>query len=503
MSEWFGAHLRLSAVEAPDKVALVFEDRSWTYPQLVLAVTRVAEQLRDLGVIKGDRVIVQGLPRPEALILPYAVAQLGAVLVLAHPQVTVTELGIMVEECSPRIVITAAGRSAAVVAEHLIGLEEIDFDDDMGRPDLGSASLEPPDGDDVAVIAYTSGTSGRPKGVLLTHDNLLWSMRNGLARLPVTEQDVTLVATPLAHVAVLAGLPQYTLAMRGTVVLAPRFEPDLFIDLVRRHAVTSAFVVPAMLALLVRNRRFGSSDLNSLRWLLAGGAPAEEATTLRFHDRGISVINSYGLSEASAGVTYAAADEVTRYPTSAGRPVPHVELRIADEVGTPLPIDEVGEIWLRGPSIASSYLTQVGVQAATDADGWLHTGDRGRLDAGGRLEVVGRVKDTIVTGGENVDPIEVEHALGDVPGIAELAVAGTADEIWGEIVTAFVVPGAVEPSLDDLRDRLDGKLAKHKWPRRLVITNALPRTATGKVQRQRLAELVEPRATGRPQSELA
>jgi fatty-acyl-CoA synthase len=332
---------------------------------------------------------------------------------------------------------------------------------------------EPPAGSDVAIIAFTSGTSGRPKGAALTHDNLYWSMVNGMARLPVHRHDVILVATPLAHVAVLGGLPQYTWAQGGTVVLAPRFDPGLFIDLVREHRVTAAFAVPAMLSLLTRHPRFDTPALDSLRWVLAGGAPPAQTTTTRLLGRGIGVVNSYGLTEASAGITYAALEEAADRPASAGRPVPHVELVVVDDKGAPAPVDSVGEIRLRGPSVAASYWTHDGLRPATDPDGWFHSGDRGRFDEHGRLEVVGRTKELIITGGENVDPAEVENALVDLPGMTEVAVGGIPDPVWGEVVTAYVVADAPEPTLDDLRRHLDGRLARHKWPRRLYVVPEL------------------------------
>jgi fatty-acyl-CoA synthase len=487
---WFGAHLRASAVETPDKTALVFEGRSWTYAQLDTAVTRVMEQLRDLGVAKGHRVLMQGLPRPEALILPFAVSRLAAVLVPLHAQAALSEIAGVAEECLPRVAILGAGRPTEV-AEHCLSFEELEVEGDLGELH-GEPDGEAPAGSDLALIAYTSGTSGRAKGVALTHDNLFWSMQNGLACLPIAEQDVALVATPLAHVAVLAGLPQHTLASRGTVVLAPRFDPGLFIETVRGHGVTAAFAVPTMLSLLAQHPRFESGDLDSLRWVLAGGAPAHGSTTITFLRRGITVINSYGLTEASAGVTYAAVAEVSEHPTSAGRPAPAVELRIVEETGAQAPVDGSGEIWLRGPSIASSYWTPAGPKPTTGPDGWFRTGDSGRVDADGRLELEGRVTDRIVTAGENVDPVEVEHALVDLPGVIDLAVAGTPDDTWGELVTAFVV-AEPPPSIDDIRRHLDGKIAKYKWPRRLVLIDAVPRTATGKVQRRRLAELVDAR----------
>ncbi|TPQ17305.1 class I adenylate-forming enzyme family protein [Streptomyces sporangiiformans] len=496
---WFGAHLVASAAEVPSRVALVFTDRSWTYAELELAIRRTVARLEKAGVRGGDRVVMQGAARPEALITLFAVTRMGAVLVPVHPQVTGGELAVVCEETAPRAVVADEGfweHRPAVAADSAPSAPLRLTWDDLRPGDGPSAAVaeglhvEPPAGSDIAVIAFTSGTSGRPKGVALTHDNLHWSMVAGLSRLPVGEDDVALVATPLAHVAVLGGLPQCTWARRGTVVLAPKFDAGLFIDLVRDHGVTCAFAVPAMAALLARHPRFGDGGLNTLRWVLSGGAPVQTATRARLDERGIGVVNSFGLTETSAGVTYSALDAAGEPPTSAGRPAPGVELRVVDEAGSPAPVEAPGEIWVRGPSVASSYWTPTGPRSTTDPDGWFHTGDRGRIDAQGRLEVVGRVKDTIITGGENVDPAEVENALTDLPGVVEVAVSGAPDPVWGEVVTAFLVTTDGEPSLDDLRDHLDGRLARHKWPRRLCVVPALPRGATGKLQRARLTALL-------------
>lgn len=427
---------------------------------------------------------MQGAARPEALITLFAVTRMGAVLVPVHPQVAGGELTVVCEETSPRAVVGDAGFPGSRPGDgswFRLGWEDLHPCDELSAP---AAECAAPAGSDLAVIAFTSGTSGRPKGVALTHDNLRWSMVNGLSLLPVGPDDIALVSTPLAHVAVLGGLPQYTLARRGTVVLAPKFNPDLFFDLVRDHRVTCAFAVPAMAALLARHPRFTGGDLATLRWILSGGAPAQSATRDQLTGRGIGVVDSYGLTETCAGVTYSE-------PTDAvGRPVPHVELTVVDGQGVSV-VGTAGEIWVRGPSVAASYWSVGGSWPVADSGGWFHTGDRGRIDVRGRLEVVGRVKDTIITGGENVDPAEVENALADLPGVVEVAVSGTPDQVWGEVVTAFLVPDAGEPTLDDIRAHLDGRLARHKWPRRLCVVPALPRGATGKLQRQRLTTLLD------------
>ncbi|CAM5251740.1 class I adenylate-forming enzyme family protein [Streptomyces aurantiogriseus] len=479
---WFGAHLVASADEAGSRTALVFGDKSWTYAELDLAVRRTVARLDKAGVSRGDRLVMQGAARPEALITLFAVTRMGAVLVPLHPQVTAAELAVVCEETEPRAVLADEGFPQGSGIR--LAWEDL-HPEDEGPEAPASAS---PAGSDIAVIAFTSGTSGRPKGVALTHDNLYWSMVNGLSRLPVGTHDTALVSTPLAHVAVLGGLPQYTWARRGTVVLAPKFDPDLFVDLVRDHRVTCAFAVPAMSALLARHPRFTSGELDTLRWILSGGSPAQSATREQFRARGIGVVNSYGLTETSAGVTYSAPTESA---TSAGAPAPHVELVVVDGTGSPAPTGTAGEIWVRGPSVASAYRSAGGPLPVADAEGWFHTGDRGRFDAEGRLEVVGRLKDTIITGGENVDPAEVENALADFPGVVEVAVSGAPDPVYGEVVTAFLVTASGTPTLDDVRGHLDGRLARHKWPRRLCVVPALPRGATGKLQRARLTSLLD------------
>jgi fatty-acyl-CoA synthase len=487
---WFGAHLRASALAAGSRTALVFEGDSWKYAQLDLAIRRAVQGLAAHGVRSGDRVIVQGVARPDAIVSMFAVARMGAILVPIHPHLTAAERAVVVEETTPRAAIGDASFIDASPAG-IVGLTWEQATSEIDGPDP-----EPPAGSATVIIAFTSGTSGRPKGVALTHDNLHWSMVNGLARLPVHEGDVTLVATPLAHVAILGGLPQYTWSRRGTVVLAPRFTVDSFIDLVRDYRVTTAFTVPTMLSLLTQHPRFDTPDMDSLRWVLAGGAPAVSAVTTRLLDRGIGVVNSYGLTEASAGVTYADVADVAKLPTSAGLPVPHIELCVVGEDGAPAAVGDVGELWLRGPSVASSYWTRQGPHPITDPAGWFHTGDRARRDATGRLDVVGRIKDTIITGGENVDPAEVENALSDLPGCNAIAVCGSPDAVWGEVVTALMVAGDRAPSIDDVRRHLDGRLARHKWPRRLHLVPALPIGQTGKLQREALKTLLVPNDQG-------
>jgi len=490
-----GSQIARTAGSATQRRALTFGDEHWSYGEFDQAIRVTAAGLAAAQLNRGDRVLLAGTARPEALFTLFALARLGAVAVPVQPSLTEREIGALSATVAP----VATVGDANFLRRTPAGGLRLSWDTDVPdaktlRPD---ADVRPFDGwhsapEDPAILAFTSGTSGRPKGVILAHENLFWGTRNALQRLDIDQDDRVLVSTPLAHTAVFSGLAQHAWTTGGSVVLAPRFDPDLFIDAVHEHRVTTAFAVAAMLGRLVRSPRWTTISDSALRWLLVGGGPPVKSLTLSLARAGITVINSYGLTEASGGVTYARPDEVAHHPLSAGRPAAHVELRIANADGAPTPPGVTGEIWLRGPSVAREYLLPDGAHTpAVDQDGWLHTGDRGLQDLEGRLFVSGRIADTIVTGGENVDPSEVEDALSAMAEVRDVAVIGLPDPVWGETVAAVLVlePGA-SVRLEDLRTHLRPRLARHKIPRRLILVDALPRTPTGKLQRHALISAV-------------
>lgn len=486
----------------PERVALVFDEHSWTYGDLHSWVVRTARQLRRHGVERGGIVAYAGGSRPEVFVLMYAAARIGAVFMPVNGAATESEMAFLIADAGVDALVADAECCAKLSGPGSVRPRlRLCLDE---QPPPGWAALadadgaaDPPDEapapvteHDLAVIAYTSGTSGRPKGVLLSHGSLFWSCLNGLLALDLTQDDVTLITTPVFHIAVLSGIGAYTWAKGGTVVLEPSFTPDRFLETVRRHRVTLTFAVPAMLGLVARHPGFAGADLSSLRWILSGGASAPTAISAAFHERGIPVLSSYGLTETGAGVTYRDPADGVGATGEAGRPAPYAEIRVVDAANRPLPPGCPGEVVVRSPSLMSGYHNLPHETAAAfDSGGWFHGGDRGYLDDRGRLVLVGRIKDTIVTGGENVDPAEVEEALRAHPGVADVAVLGTPDPVWGEIVTAVVVPEAgTRPTLENIRDFLAPVLSRHKIPRRLKLRDRLPRTATGKLQRARLRE---------------
>jgi malonyl-CoA/methylmalonyl-CoA synthetase len=337
--------------------------------------------------------------------------------------------------------------------------------------------------DDAAIIGYTSGTTGVPKGAVLSHRNLLASSESVRLAWRWTAEDRLVLALPLFHIHGLGVGLHGTLLAGGSAVLLPRFDADAVLDAVAAHDATLFFGVPTMYARLAGSTRLGA--LGRLRLCVSGSAPLPPALFERLAEgSGQRILERYGMTETGINVSNPYDGE--RRPGSVGFPLPGVELRLAAS----------GEIELRGPNVFSGYWGRPEATAAAfTADGWFRTGDVGEFDPGGYLRIVGRARELIITGGFNVYPREVEDVLLEHPGVAEVAVAGTPDPEWGELVTAWVVPSPHAPPPDEeaLAGFAADRLARFKCPRRVVVVDALPRNALGKVLRDELVwhELVE------------
>ena len=342
----------------------------------------------------------------------------------------------------------------------------------------------------MAIIMYTSGTTGRPKGAMLTHGNLWWNNTNALHTLDVVHDDVTLVVAPLFHIGGLNVITLVTWQKGGEVVLHRSFDPAACLADIARYGVTTFFGVPAMFLFLSQHPDFAAADLSSIRMFICGGAPLPEPLLRLYLDRGVPIQQGYGLTETAPMVTFLTAEHSLTKLGSAGRPPLFTEVRIADTDNTTVtePLAR-GEVCVRGPNVLAGYWNRPDATAeAIDADGWFHTGDVGYLDGDGFLFIADRVKDMVITGGENVYPAEVESVLFAHPGIAEVAVIGLPDERWGEAVTAVVVAKAQPPTLEELREFAGRSLARYKLPTRLQIVEVLPRNPAGKVLKFELRE---------------
>ena len=490
-----GNWLYQRALRTPLRSALTFEGTTWTYAQLQDHVDRLAAVLRALGVCQGDRVGFLGLNQPAFLETLFAAARLGAIFVPLNFRLSGAELTYIVGDAGVHTLIVDAPHQPVIdpirndlPCRHFLSADR----PSEGWPAL-AALMEthapiragaPMVEDDVAIIMYTSGTTGRPKGAMLTHGNIWWNNVNVLHAYDVLENDVSLLVAPLFHIGGLNVNSLIILQKGGHIVLHRSFDPARCLDDIARYRVTTMFGVPAMLLFMSQLPAFASADLSSLGTIVCGGAPVPEPLMRVYADRGVPINQGYGLTETAPFVTFLAPEWGMAKLGSAGKTPMFSELRIVDANGRDIRTPRVnGEVITRGPNIMKGYWNnQEATAAAIDAEGWFHTGDIGYLDEDGFLFIADRLKDMVITGGENVYPAEVESVLYDHPAIAEIAVIGLPDQQWGEAVVAIAAlkPGATL-DLETLRAFGTDRLARFKLPRQLEIVPALPRNPAGKV----------------------
>ena len=500
LAEWFGRRAWLS----PDTPALTFMGRTATYAQMHDRIARLATVLSDHGVSNGDRVSYLGANHPDAFVLMFAASMVGAVHVPLNIRLSSAELGFIVDNADVRFVLAEPGCTALIE-----GLRSARADMTcltITAPTAGWLDAEaliaaaaprtehaPSGPDDLAAIVYTSGTTGRPKGAMLTH-RCLWSNDlNYIMAFDVASTDVALVVAPVFHVGGLFVLTTATWMMGGHVVLASGFVAGEAIEAIEAHGVTVTFGVPAMMLFMSEHERFDAANLSSLRLYVAGGAPVPEPILHRYAARGIPVSQCYGLSESTSATVYLETVRALEKLGSAGRAMMMAEIRLIDADGLPLDQPDVrGEICARGGNVSPGYWGNPDATAAAiDADGWLRTGDVGYLDAEGFLFVVDRVKDMIITGGENVYPAEIESLLFEHPAIANVSVIGRPDDRWGErVVAVVVVRDGHDLDLDQVHAFCADRLARYKVPRELVTMDELPLNASGKVVKTTLRTMI-------------
>lgn len=482
------AWVRERSQRSEQRPALTFRGETWTYREFGERVDRFAGALREGGVGPGDRVGYLGLNHASFLVCVFAASRLGAIFVplnfrLAAPEIefAVNDAGIHTLLVAPTHEALVEGIRSSLCCRRYLPVDPLP----EGAPVTDSIA----GADDVALLMYTSGTTGRPKGAMLTHGNIWWNNTNALLTMDFLEDDVSLNSAPLFHI---GGLNVTTLAtfMKGAhLVLHEQFAPDAFFDDVARYRVTTHFAVPAMLLFLSQHERFAASDLSSLRSIIVGGAPVPEPLLRTYIARGVTLHQGYGLTETSPMVTFLTPEWALRKLGSAGRTPLFTKLRLVKGDGTIVTEPrERGEICVHGPNVMAGYWRQPEETAKTiDADGWLHTGDIGEVDEEGFLYVCDRVKDMVITGGENVYPAEIESVLYKHPAIAEVAVIGVPDEQWGETVAAVVAlkPG-MSLTLEELRAFAEPSLAHYKLPKCLWFVDALPRNPAGKVLKAQL-----------------
>ncbi|KOX20541.1 AMP-dependent synthetase [Saccharothrix sp. NRRL B-16348] len=479
---------------SPGRVAVVHSGQL-TYAELAVRVTRLAHRLRAAGVGPGDRVAYLGPNHPSFVETMFAAHVLGAIFVPVNFRLTAPEVRYVLADSEPSVLVHGPGFADVVRSAFSGAVVAVDS---RYEEWLAAGSDEPIDeavaAEDVALILYTSGTTGRPKGAMLTHANLIWNTYNLLVGVDVTSTECTLVSAPLFHVAALAQTLLPTFIKGGTAVITSSWDVDRVYDLIERERVTLTFGVATMYADLAASPRWATADLSSLRHLLCGGASVPDSLIRAYQERGLTFCQGYGLTETAPGATFLEAGESVRKVGSAGVPVFFGEVRVARAEGVDAAVDEPGEVQVRGPNVTPGYWRDPGATAAAFLpDGWFRTGDIGRFDGDGHLHVVDRLKDMFISGGENVYPAEVENALVEHPAVVEAAVVGVPDPRWGEVGRAFVRYAAGGgPTREELREFLLARLAKYKVPVHVDVVERLPRTGSGKVRKADLRALPLP-----------
>jgi len=487
-----GQLLAEAAANWPDRPALALGELRLNYAELSAQVDQAAAALSALGLERGDRLALMLPNCPQFPLGLFAAARLGAVAVPINPLLSAQEVHFVLADSQAKVLLTIGPLQelAQAVKPNLPALRHVVIAEQAALSAAGEPVTLPDVGpDDTAVLFYTSGTTGRPKAAMLSHHNLVSDAESCARALPLNSDDSFCCVLPFFHsfgATVCIVLP---VLVGARMVLAARFAPRETLRLVEAQRCTLLAGVPSMYGLMLSLKQLEAFDLSSLRIVVSGGAPLPVEVIHQFKARfGFELLEGYGPTEASPVVTVTPLTGLHK-PGSVGPPLPGVEVRIVDDQGQELPVGEVGEIAVRGENVMQGYYHQPEATAAAIRDGWLHTGDLGRLDEDGYLYIVDRKKDMIIVGGMNVYPREVEDVLHQHPVVAEAAVIAVPCALRGEAPVACVtLREGQQASERELTEYCRQRLAAFKVPRRVVLCRELPRSATGKVLKRELRQ---------------
>jgi len=507
--EGIGTWIHRRAVKSRGRTALVFRDQETDYATLSRRVDALAAALRDRGIEFGDRVAYLGNNHPSFIESMFATTLLGAVFVPLNTRLSSGELRFQLDDSGARLLIVGAGfASPATTATSGLEVRRIDVEDPLVDASALAEGIEsyehvlstaPPLDvrpvvtlDDRALIIYTSGTTGQPKGAVLTHGNLTWNAINAITDYDVSSTERTLIISPMFHVASFGMGVLPTFLKGGAVLLQERFVPAEALAAIERLRATFISGVPTTYQFMMEDPAWATSDISSLRSMTCGGSAIPEHVIAAYAERGLAFSGGYGMTESSPGITAMPPWHSAERIGSSGLAHFFTTFRLRDpETGELVTAPGGrGEIEASGPNIFLEYWGRPDETAAAfTADGWLRTGDIGSVDDDGFVTIVDRLKDIIISGGENIYSAEVERVLSGIPGVTGVAVVGIPSERWGETPHAVVTlaPGA-SLDLDQLDAFCADRLARYKVPRSLEIVDELPRTASGKVRKAELRE---------------
>ncbi len=510
----------------PEKTALVYvpTGERFTYRELDELSAGMAAAWMEAGIGKGERVAMLSESRPEYVAAFFAAGKTGVIFVPLSTRLNARELAGILRDCTPKMVMYS--RQYAEVAEELRGRIDVPRWTAVGdvcgpvwhgspTRDRGPETRATCQPEDIYCLLYTSGTTGKPKGVMLPHRMIAFNGYNTVCNWQLRDDDVAPIFTPLYHAGGLSVflVPLFTIG--GTIVLHEKFDPKEVWETIEREHCTVIFGVPTIFKMLLDAPEFAHARLERVRWMISGGAPLPAYIIAAYQRRGVTFKQGYGLTEVGVNCFTMTTGESRAKPGSIGKPMLYTEARtvwresltreaelsIAHGSETRATQDnEIGELWLRGPHVCRGYWNNSeATAAALDAEGWFHTGDLARRDEDGFFYIAGRLKDMIISGGVNIYPAEIEAELVQHPAVQDAAVAGVAHAVWGEVGVAFVVPrpGAAVGA-EDLLSFLAARLGRYKLPKEVIFVEELPRTPYGKVIKGELRERYEKARATRP-----
>ena len=494
MNQGLGDWPRRRAEMSPDRTALIWDETETTYAELAERVYRLSSVLRDRGIHRGSRVAYFGTNHPAFFEVLFAVTALGATFVPVNHRLAVDEVTYILNDAEVSIVFYGADKSEHItdfieatpsVKTWIPAETEID---ELIRDADELREHVPVSLDDIAIIMYTSGTTGRPKGAMISHGNFTWATINQMIDLDIRKDDTSLAVAPLFHIGGLNGTVMSTFLKGGRTVILRGFEPESVLRAIDRYSVNSMFTVPTMLDMLSTHELYPQVNVSSLRSLVVGGAAPSDTTLERWLSRGVHIQQAFGMTEAAPTVTMLSSEDARSHRGSAGKRSFFTELKVVRSDGTDADVGEVGEVWLRGPNVIRGYWQRPDADDAFEAD-WYKSGDAALMDRDGYLYIRDRYKDMYISGGENVYPAEVENVLMSCPGVAEVAVIGVQDEKWGEVGVAVIVLQESQV-LDEATVIAHARahLAGYKVPKSVRIVASLPKTASGKITKQVLRD---------------
>ncbi|MDO5700567.1 MAG: AMP-binding protein [Bowdeniella nasicola] len=500
----------------PDRMALIYEDQTFTYGEFEHRVKAIASRLRATGVKEGDRIVYLGMNSEAFLSTMFASWWLGGVFMPLNFRLAPAEISELLVRGTPHSIIVEG--SHAEVLSHVYGAQRqhiflIDDDPAVEVPENVppywhrasevftdvSEDLPAPQSQgmrDLALLLFTSGTTGVPKGVQLTHGNIWWNSVNVDTSVDSRVGDMNLAVAPLFHIGALNSFTIRAFERGNTTLVRRAFDPVQTLQDIEKYQVNSAFVVPAQLLVMSNQEEFEGADISSLRATICAGAPVPPVIIQKYAEKGVDVQQAWGLTETAPFATYLPAAMTKKKAGSCGISMLHTEVKLMDpalleEVTTP---GETGEMWVRGPNVTPGYWNAPEINETAFYDGWFRSGDIGYADEDGYLFIVDRLKDMIITGGENVYPAEVERVLIEFPGCSDVAVVGQSDPKWGENVVAVMQmdPNAPspEPNVDQVREFCDRFLARYKLPKKVVLVDSVPRNSSGKLDKRTIRDMV-------------